>query len=98
MLIISAAAVATAWLSMGLPVPASTSYVVSQVRPISEDLNSLTLIVLQGRKGRLIEELVSLKEEEAKDPNRLRRQLISIKEREVDAIQTQIDELEEESR
>jgi hypothetical protein len=41
---------------------------------------------------------VSLKEEEAKDPNRLRRQLISIKEREVDAIQTQIDELEEESR
>lgn len=94
-MVIALAATTTAWLTLGLPVPATTAYVIAEVRPVANEVASLKLIVLQGRKGQLIEELLDLKEEQRLDPNnRLRRQLITIKEREVDTIEKQIDELD----
>ena len=99
--IIGAGAITAAWLSIGLPVPATTAYVVAEVHPIAErvvDLEkyakSTRIILLRQRQGSLLEEIRKLEEEALRSDNPHLRHLITIKKREVDEIERQISSTE----
>lgn len=100
--VITGTAVFTAsWLTLGLPVPATTTYVVAEMLPIADrvaDLESYAkgtrLIILRSKQGFLLEEVRRLEQHKKDNDDRHIDDLIRIKKQEVEAIERQIRQIE----
>jgi len=101
-MIVMAATASAAWITLGWPVPATTSYVVQEVKPAFERIagleqkhNSLTVIVLRQKQSFLIEEIQGLEAERLMGgDSRHLDSLIRVKKGEVRAIERKIDSIE----
>ncbi len=101
-MILATAAVTTAWLTLGLPIPATTSYVIQELSPFILQVDNLEefskgtrAIVLRQKQAFLLQEIRSLEEEHSngnKSPHI--KSLIQIKVQEKRLIDNQIDQLE----
>lgn len=100
--IIATAAVTTAWLTLGLPIPATTAYVIEEISPyilkvdtLEEFSRGTRKIVLRQKQGLLLEEIRRLEEETSngnKSPHI--KSLIKIKQNEKILIDKQIQQIE----